>query len=475
MKGTYPFYLGSQPEEPNTDLKVCDKFSGELIASVALADRKDIDRAIESAVSARKPMAQTTPFERKAALDHCIKRFREREEELAEALCSEAGKPIKDCRGEVERLIETFEIASRETMADEGEVLNLQLSERCRGYRGFVKRVPIGPCSFITPFNFPLNLVAHKVAPAIAAGCPFILKPDSRTPLGALIIGEILAETDLPDGAFSILPCEVSEAEAFTTDKRLKLLSFTGSPRVGWELKKRAGKKKVVLELGGNAACVLDEGTDVEDAVKRCIVGAFYQSGQSCISVQRIYLHNSLAEEFVQKFVAATQALKSGDPRDQETFIGPLIDEAQAQRLEEWIYEATASGAQILQGGKRDGQFVEPTILYDVPRDQKLYCEEAFGPIVVLERFFEFDEVLESVNESHYAIHAGVFTTKIDHAFRAWDTLEAGGVLINEIPSWRVDNLPYGGVKDSGLGREGVRYAIEDMSEKRTLIFRNAE
>ncbi|MGE9291507.1 MAG: aldehyde dehydrogenase family protein [Puniceicoccales bacterium] len=475
MKTSYPFYVGNQAESPNGDLKVYDKYTDELIASVALADHRDIERAIQSSVQAAEAMRETTPFERRAVLQHCVNRFRERSEELADTLCGEAGKPIKDSRGEVARLIETFEIAISETMADSGKILNLEVSERCRGYRGFARRVPIGPCSFITPFNFPLNLVAHKVAPAIAAGCPFILKPDSRTPLGALIIAEILAETDLPAGAFSILPCEVSEADAFTTDPRLKLLSFTGSPKVGWELKKRCGKKKVVLELGGNAACIVDEGANIDDAVQRCLIGAFYQSGQSCISVQRIFLHNSITEEFVEKFEAATRGLKSGDPRDEDTFVGPLIDEQQAERLEQWIYEATASGARLFCGGKRAGKFVEPTVLYDVPRDQKLYRNEAFGPVVVLERFFDFDEVLKTANKGRYGIHTGVFTPRLDRAFRAWDTLEAGGVLINEMPSWRVDNLPYGGIKHSGIGREGVQYAIEEMSEIRTLILRGAD
>jgi len=473
MRKSYPIYIANQAESPNDDLTVTDKFSGETIARVPRAGAETIDRAIAAACEAAPAMAAMKPYQREAILRHCIARFRERYDELADLLRAEAGKPIQDSRGEVDRLIDTFEIAARETQNANGEVLNLEIGERTAGYRGFTKRVPIGPCALITPFNFPLNLVAHKVAPALAAGCPFVLKAASSTPLSALVLGEILAETELPKGAFSIFPCEVKAAAALTQDERLKLLSFTGSPKVGWMLKSQAGKKKVVLELGGNAACVIDEGVDLEDAVPRIIKGAFYQSGQSCISVQRILVHHSLAQAFEQKFLAATRELKSGDPADEATFIGPMIAESEAERLETWIDEARKAGAELLCGGTRQGAIHEATVLKDVPRDQKLQREEAFGPVAVIDVFDDFDAALDQVNDSAYGIHAGVFTLRIDHAFRAWDRLEVGGVLINEIPSWRVDNLPYGGVKDSGLGREGIRYAIEDMTEIRSLVFRD--
>lgn len=411
------------------------------------------------------------PFERQAVLNHCVKRCKERFDELADALRIEAGKPIKDSRGEVTRLIDTFQIAADESVRAHGEMLNLEISPRTKGYRGFTKRVPVGPCSFISPFNFPLNLAAHKIAAAVAAGCPFILKPASLTPVGALLIGEILAETDLPEGAFSILPCSRDGADLFTTDERLKLLSFTGSPDVGWMLKEKAGKKKVILELGGNAACVIDQDTDLDDAIPRLITGAFYQSGQSCISVQRILVHESLAGKFETEFVTAARALISGDPADEDTFIGPMISEKEATRLETWIDEAKSAGAEVLCGGTRKGAILEATVLKNVPKDAKLYCEEAFGPVAIIDTFSDFGD---AVNDSRYGIHAGVFTPRIDHAFRAWDELEVGGVLINEIPSWRVDNMPYGGVKDSGLGREGIRNAMEDMTEIRSLIFRDS-
>jgi len=470
----YPIYIANQAERPNDALAVTDKYSGETVAHVPLADAATVDRAIAAAVEAAPAMAAMKPYQREAVLHHCITRFRERYDELADLLCAEAGKPINDSRGEVDRLIDTFEIAAREAQVANGEVLNLEIGERTAGYRGFTKRVPIGPCAFITPFNFPLNLVAHKVAPAIAAGCPFVLKADSRTPLGALVLGEILAETDLPEGAFSIFACEVEDAAALTEDERLKLLSFTGSPQVGWMLKSKAGKKKVVLELGGNAACVIDQGADLDDALPRLSKGAFYQSGQSCISVQRILVHTSLAEAFEEKFIAATRELKSGNPADEDTFIGPMIAESEAERLADWITEAREAGAVLLCGGSREGALHAATVLKNVPRDQKLQREEAFGPVAIIDTFDDFDAALDQVNDSAYGIHAGVFTPRIDHAFRAWDRLDVGGVLINEIPSWRVDNLPYGGVKDSGLGREGIRYAMDDMTEIRSLVFRDA-
>ncbi|MFT6238736.1 MAG: acyl-CoA reductase-like NAD-dependent aldehyde dehydrogenase [Akkermansiaceae bacterium] len=474
MRKTYPYYLANKPEQANTDLAVTDKYSGEIATRVALADADAIDSAIAKAVEAAAPLRRMAPFERQAVLNHCVKRFKERFDELADALRIEAGKPIKDSRGEVTRLIDTFQIAADESVRAHGEMLNLEISPRTKGYRGFTKRVPIGPCSFISPFNFPLNLAAHKIAPALAAGCPFILKPASLTPVGALLIGEVLAETDLPEGTFSILPCSREGADLFTTDERLKLLSFTGSPDVGWMLKDKAGKKKVTLELGGNAACIIDQDTDLDDAIPRIITGAFYQSGQSCISVQRILVHESLASKFETAFVAAARALISGDPADEETFIGPMISEKEAIRLETWIDEAKSAGAEVLCGGTRKGAILEATVLKNVAKNAKLYRKEAFGPVAIIDTFSDFGDALAEVNDSRYGIHAGVFTPRIEHAFRAWDELEVGGVLINEIPSWRVDNLPYGGVKDSGLGREGIRYAIEDMTEIRALIFRDS-
>jgi acyl-CoA reductase-like NAD-dependent aldehyde dehydrogenase len=350
--------------------------------------------------------------------------------------------------------------------------MSLDVSARARGYTGMWKRVAIGPCAFISPFNFPLNLAAHKVAPAIAAGCPFVLKPASTTPVGALLIGEVLAETDLPKGAFSILPGKRQDADVLATDERFRLLSFTGSPEVGWDLKARAGKKRVVLELGGNAAVVVDEDADVEDAVARIVVGAFYQSGQSCIKAQRILVHERVYDDVRDRLVDATRKLKVGAPRDEDTFIGPLITEKDAERLESWIRSAVARGARLLCGGKRTGALLEPTLLENVPKDAEIVCKEAFGPVSVLSSFARFEDALQEVNDGAFGLQAGVFTRDLYKAQRAWDELEVGGVLIGEVPSWRVDNMPYGGVKDSGFGREGPRFAIEDMTEIRMLVIR---
>ncbi|MDH2435232.1 aldehyde dehydrogenase family protein [Pokkaliibacter sp. MBI-7] len=472
MQTTYPYYLANRAEQPNTDLAVTDKFSGDVVTRVAMADVAAIDRAIAAAVKAAPAMAKLPSYKRQDILNHCIKRFQERFEELAQALCLEAGKPIKDARGEVTRLIDTFRIAAEEAVRIYGEVMPLDISPRAQGYRGMTRRVPIGPCSFISPFNFPLNLAAHKVAPAIAAGCPFILKPASLTPVGALIIGEVLAETDLPEGAFSVLPCHRDGADLFTTDDRLKLLSFTGSPDVGWALKARAGKKKVVLELGGNAACVVDEGTQVDDAVARIVFGAYYQSGQSCISVQRIIVHSSLYAEVRDKLTTAVKALPMGDPRLEQTFIGPMISEKEAIRLHTWINEAVEGGAQVLAGGDRQGAMLQATLLENVSKDSNLYRQEAFGPVAILSSFDDFEQALAEVNDSDFGLQAGIFTRDLYKAQQAWDELEVGGVVIGDVPSWRVDHMPYGGVKDSGLGREGIRFAIEDMTEIRMLITR---
>ncbi|MGM0562869.1 MAG: aldehyde dehydrogenase family protein [Pseudomonadota bacterium] len=468
----YPYYLANRPVQANQDLEVVDKYSGEVATRVALADAEAIDQAISAAESARGPMAALPPYQRQAVLQHCVKAFEERAESLAQALCIEAGKPIKDARGEVTRLIDTFRVAAEEAVRIEGSMPNLEISERARGYKGFIKRVPVGPCSFISPFNFPLNLAAHKVAPAIAAGCPFVLKPASRTPVGALIIGEVLAQADLPEGAFSILPCRREAADQFTSDERFKLLSFTGSPDVGWDLKARAGKKKVVLELGGNAAAVVDEDADIDHAVERITFGAYYQSGQSCIGVQRILVHRNVYQAFRDKLVARVENLVMGDPKDENTFIGPVISESEAERLENWIAEAIEGGAACLAGGQRKGAMLQATLLENAPAGCKIVEEEAFGPVATLSVFDDFETVLQEVNRSRFGLQAGIFTRDLYKAHRAWDVLEVGGVIIGDVPSWRVDNMPYGGVKDSGLGREGIRWSMEDMTEERLMVIR---
>lgn len=472
LRETYPYWLAGEACQPNADLTVTDKFTGEVATRVAMADAEAIEAAITAADASFEAMRAMPAYARQGVLNHCVNRFTERFDELADILCIEAGKPINDARGEVTRLIDTFRYAAEESVRIKGEVMEMAISARASAYRGMWKRVPIGPCSFISPFNFPLNLAAHKIAPAIAVGCPFVLKPASLTPIGALMIGEVLAETDLPKGSFSILPCRRDGAELFTTDERLKLLSFTGSPEVGWMLKAQAGKKKVVLELGGNAACIVDADADLDDAVSRLVVGAFYQSGQSCIGVQRILIHEAIYDDLKDRLVTATRQLKSGDPKDPETFIGPMISEEEAARLHGWIDESLQQGATLLCGGARDGAMLEATLLENVPTRCSVSAEEAFGPVACLVPFSDFDAALEEVNDSVFGLQAGVFTRDLYKMQKAWDTLDVGGVIIGDVPSWRVDHMPYGGVKDSGLGREGIEFAMEDMTELRLLVIR---
>ncbi|WP_158971915.1 aldehyde dehydrogenase family protein [Paraglaciecola sp. L3A3] len=471
----YPYYLANEAVFANQDLAITNKYTNEVATHAAMADAKVIDQAIAAAEASQPLLNKMAPYERQNIINHCVKRFEERFDELAHALCIEAGKPIKDARGEVTRLIDTFRIAAEESVRMHGEVMNLEITPRAKGYTGMYKRVPIGPCSFISPFNFPLNLAAHKIAPALATGCAFVLKPASRTPLGAIIIGEILAETDLPKGAFSILPCSRDGADLFTTDDRFKLLSFTGSPQVGWDLKAKAGKKPVILELGGNAACVVDHDTDLDDAIERITFGAYYQSGQSCISVQRVIVHESIYAEFKLRYTEKVAGLVHGDPLSEDTFIGPMISESEASRLDTWVQEAVAAGATLLCGGKRDGNMLQATLLENVPVDAAINTEEAFGPVSVLSSFSDFDQALKEVNNSQFGLQAGVFTRDIYKAHKAWDELDVGGVVIGDVPSWRVDNMPYGGVKESGLGREGITFAMEDMTEIRLMVLRTPQ
>ena len=472
---SYPYYLANKPVAANTDLEVLDKYTGKTATRVAFADAATVGAAIAAAHAARGSMAAFPPDARRDVLEHCVRRFSERQEELALALCIEAGKPIRDARGEVTRLVDTFRIAAGEATRIDGEVIELQVSPRTRGYRGMVKRVAIGACGFITPFNFPLNLVAHKVAPAIAAGCPFVLKPAAKTPVGALIIAEVLAETDLPPGAFSVLPCSNQDAGRLVEDERIALLSFTGG-LVGWDLKARAGRKKVTLELGGNAACIVDAdpGLPLDTVVERLVSGAYYQSGQSCISVQRIFAHARIHDLLRDKLQVAIAKLHMGDPRDEAVFIGPMIDADAAKRVESWIAAAVGAGANVLVGGARRDNFIPATLLERVRHDSDLNRKEAFGPVACIESFDDFDDALARVNDSDFGLQAGVFTADLAHAMRAWDRLEVGGVIVGDVPSFRVDNMPYGGVKGSGSGREGVRAAIADMTEPRLLVIRDA-
>lgn len=472
LKTHYPYYLANQPQQSNVERNVLDKYTGEPVAQATWAGPEAIEQAIAAAHNAAPALRKLPAFRRREVLLHCAQSFAERQAELAQLLCIEAGKPLVHSRGEVARLIDTFEIAAEEAARIGGEVMPLDRTAPNAGRLGFTKRVPVGPCSFITPFNFPLNLAAHKMAPALAAGCPFILKPSEKTPLSALVLGETLAQAGLPEGAFSILPCDLQHVGPLIEDERIQLLSFTGSAQVGWPLKARAGKKKVLLELGGNAGCIVDESAHLDDAVERIAFGAFYQSGQSCISVQRIYLHDRIYDAAKAKLIEAARDLPAGSPHDEETFIGPLITTEAADRVQAWIDQARQNGGTLLCGGNRSGNLIDATLMENVGPQEPLSCQEVFGPVVLLNRFSQFEDALHAVNQSDFGLQAGVFTQDLRHAQAAWDELEVGGVMINEIPSWRADAMPYGGVKDSGFGREGLRWAIEDMTELRLMVWR---
>ena len=474
FRDQYPLWLANTPQQPNAGLEVAHKVTGETVTRVALADAAILERAIAAAHDAAPAMRALPAWRRQQVLQSFVDALVERHEELAQALCVEAGKPIRDARVEVTRAVDTFRIAAEESVRIGGEIMPLDISERNTGYEGHIRRVPAGPCAFITPFNFPLNLAAHKMAPALAVGCPFVLKPASHTPVSSLLMGEILAEQDLPAGAFSILPCRGAESTPLVEDDRLALLSFTGSPEVGWDLKARCGRKKIALELGGNAACIVDEGTDLDYAVPRIALGAYYQSGQSCISVQRIIAHASLHDELRERLAESASKLKTGDPADEDTFLGPLITRADADRVSAWIAAAVEGGARLVCGGEQDGSFVTAALLENAPRDADVYASEVFGPVATLEPFEDFRDAVARVNDSRYGLQCGVFTRDLGRARHAFAHCEVGGVVIGDIPSMRVDSMPYGGVKHSGFGREGVRFAMEEMTEPRLMLINGA-
>ncbi|WP_160232194.1 aldehyde dehydrogenase family protein [Acinetobacter indicus] len=468
----YPLYLAGQPHVTGQWLEVEDKYLQRCYARVALADAETLEQAIQAAVQAEAAMAALKPFQKQKILLHCVQRFQECRAELTELLIIEGGKPKRAAAAEVERLINTFQLAADAvTQMDQGRMMPLAVTAAACSYQGISKQVPIGAVSLISPFNFPLNLTAHKIAPAIAAGCPFVLKPASLTPISALKIAEILAETDLPAGAFSVLPCLREQADVLVTDDRFKLLSFTGSDVVGWDMKARAGRKKVTLELGGNAAVMIEADTEVNDAlVDRLIGGAYNHAGQVCISVQRILVHRAIYTQLKDKLVSRLQSLRAADPRLDSALVGPMIKENEAVRLKKWLDQAVAEGATVLVGGEQQGVMFEPTLLEQVSPTSEIYQNEAFGPVAILEPYEQFEQGIERINQSRFGLQAGVYTQNLQQMLYAWDQLHVGGVIINDIPSFRVDNMPYGGVKDSGLGREGIQSAIRDMQEERLLV-----
>src|SRR5688500_1209752 len=466
-----PIYLAGEFVEAGAPLEVRDPASGDLVATTFQAGLDELERATVAAVDAFEETKRLASYGRREAAVHVAECIDGDAEDLSTLLSRESGKPIKDARGEVARGALTFRTAAEEALRINGEWLPLDWSAANRGRHGIVRRYPIGPVAGISPFNFPLNLAAHKVAPAIAAGCSIVLKPPSKDPLSMLRIAQYLAETDLPRGAVSILPMDRPTADRMVSDDRFKLLSFPGSPSVGWTMKSEAAKKKVVLELGGNAGANVDETADLDWAVDRLVYGAFAYAGQVCISVQRIYVVREIYAEFARRFVERARSVKVGDPLDPGTDLGPMVDEHAVTRTHGWVTDALASGARALVAGEPNGQWYSPTVLVDVPRDAMICSEEAFAPVVNLFPVDSFDDALQAINDSRFGLQCGVFTGSLDHTLRAYDELEVGGIIVNDIPTWRTDSMPYGGVKDSGLGREGLRWSIEDMTEPRLLAF----
>jgi acyl-CoA reductase-like NAD-dependent aldehyde dehydrogenase len=452
------------------ELEIRAPWDGSPVGRVFQGRREHAEAAIRACVKAFSTTRRLPAFERQRVLRRVAENIAERKLEFAHTLAQEAGKPIKAARTEVERAIFTFHVAAEESTRIYGEYLPLDWQEFTAGRWGIVRRFPIGPMAGITPFNFPLNLVAHKVAPAIAAGCSMVIKPAPQTPLSALLLAEAVQQAGWPDGALNVLPLSNEDAGLLVTDDRLKLISFTGSAPVGWEIKRRAGKKKVVLELGGNAGVIVHNDADIAYAAERCVAGGFAYAGQTCISVQRILVERSVCGKFTDLLLGGVKNLKLGDPLDESTDIGPLIRESDAVRAAEWVQEAVRGGARLLCGGQRRGSMLEPAVLTGTRPEMKVSCQEIFAPVVIIEPYDDFQDAVRQINNSAYGLQAGVFTRDVKSLFEAYEELEVGALVAGDVPSFRIDHMPYGGVKDSGLGREGLRYAIEEMTEPRLLV-----
>jgi acyl-CoA reductase-like NAD-dependent aldehyde dehydrogenase len=466
----YPLLIGDRSVTTARPMEVRNPFDGSLVGTTFLAGEKELERAIALAQQARGPLWAMPSHARASALRQIADEMRSRREELALLLARESAKPLKYALAEMDRAIQTFHVASEEATRLPSEVLQLDNSPAGEGCEGIVRYFPVGLVAGIAPFNFPINLVAHKVAPAIAAGCPIILKPASSTPLSALELARIIDRTALPKGAVNILPMDRQTGNLLVTDARFELLSFTGSPEVGWTMKEQTGKKRVVLELGGNAGVIITEGTDLDKALPRLLMGAFAYSGQVCIHAQRFFVHRSLFADFCRKMTAGAEGLKWGDPTDPTTDISAMIDPTNTARMAEWLAEAVAGGAKVVSGGhERDGIFA-PTILTDVPRDARVCADEVFGPIITVAQFDSFLGAIDSLNDSRFGLQSGVYTDSIAEMDMAFERIQCGGVILNDVPTFRVDHMPYGGIKDSGLGREGVKYAMRDMLEPKLLV-----
>jgi acyl-CoA reductase-like NAD-dependent aldehyde dehydrogenase len=475
MTESYPIYVGGNWETSPMTLEVTNPFNVEVVGTTYLATKEQLDRAIVAAETVFPALREMPTYDRACLLQAFAAKLRERRDDVALMICLEAGKPIREAEVEADRGVFTLETAAEEAKRIDGKVMPLDLLPSSKGRFGIVRRFPIGPIAGISPFNFPLNLALHKVAPALASGNPIVLKPPSRDPLTMLLIANMLDEIGVPRGAVSVLPMDREIGDALVEDDRFKLLSFTGSPDVGWEMKRRAGMKKVVLELGGNAGVVIDADSDLRFAAQRVKTGAFAYAGQVCISVQRVFIHEAVYDEFKAKLLAETKTVKIGDPLDRSTDLGPMIDDKAAKRSEQWVADAVDQGARVLTGGKSEGRFFQPTIIENAPKDAFVCSKEAFAPLVTIFKVPSFKAGVEALNDSEYGLQAGVFTNRLENALYAFEQIETGGVIMNDVPTYRIDHMPYGGVKASGLSREGLRYSIEDMTEMRLLVINRLE
>ena len=466
-----PFLLGGRAVTTDETAEVRNPYNGDLVAEVCVAGAEEIARALDLAAAAFEETRHQAPVDRAHLLNKIAATIAKRSDKFVELLVAEAGKPVTLAKIEVQRAQSTFELAAAGALEPNGHPIEMGATPAGAGHAGLARRFPLGVILGITPFNFPLNLVAHKVAPCLATGNTMILKPAMKTPLCALLLGEILAECGAPSGQVAFLPFSHRHVDTLLRDPRIKMLSFTGGVDVGWQLKAKAVKQKITLELGGNAACVVEPDSDWRRHAAKMAVGAFAYAGQSCISVQRIFAQAEIYDEFKDAFLAAVgEKAVAGDPRDAKTLVGPMITKAALDNVVGWIKDAEKRGARLLTPLKVDGQVLHPVVLENVPRDAAVSCEEAFAPVVVLESYRTYDDGLAAVNDSKFGLQAGVFTGDLGKAYRAYDILDVGGVLINQVPTFRTENMPYGGVKDSGFGREGVRYAMEDMTELKSLV-----
>ena len=469
--GELPAVVAGRPVETRRVAVVRSPYDRSPVAAVHLAGPAEVEAAISGAAAAFETTRSLPSYRRSEVLERIAAGLRGRQDELARTIALEGGKPVKTARLEVDRAAFVFEVAAEEARRIHGEVVPLDWIPGTEGRVAQVRRVPLGPIAGITPFNFPLMLVAHKVAPALAAGDPIVVRPASQTPVSALRLGELVVEAGWPEAGISVVSCPVADAAPLVEDRRIALLTFTGSPAVGWGLKARAGRKRVTLELGGNAPVIVHADADAAYAAERVVWGATIQSGQSCISVQRVYVHSSLWDGFVGAVVGGMRGLKTGDPLDGETDVGPLIDDSARERVQSWVEEAIAGGARALVGGAAEGTVWQPTVLVDVREEMSISCREAFAPLVVLYPFDDVDDAIAAAGASVYGLQAGIFTNDLSVVDRAFDRIDVGGLMVNDVPTFRVDHMPYGGVKESGFGREGLRYAIEEMTETKLIAF----